>query len=125
MKSLIALLIALAPTVAHADKIYLHGGKDSRWNCADDPVVYIRKSGGRYTFSGACKLININGGKMTITIESVETLAVNGDNNHITVGTLDSVSINGSDNTITYRTAKSSDVKSDAIGSNNTLLHIK
>jgi hypothetical protein len=125
MKLLIPLLIALAPTVAHADKVYLRGGKDSRWNCADDPVVYIKKSNGRYTFSGACKLISINGGKATLTIESVETLAVNGDNNHVTVGTLDSISINGSDNTITYKTAKSGDVKSDALGSNNSLLHIK
>lgn len=120
MKMLAALLLALTPTLAHADKTILTG-KGVMWDCATDPVVYINHGNGHYKLSGACKSITLNGGKNTLTIESVETLAVNGGFNTITIGILDSVSINGSDNKITYKAAKSDKVKTDTLGADNTI----
>ena len=125
MKLLIPLLLALAPTVARADKVYLHVGKGNIWDCAIDPVIYIRHGNGHFVFKGACKAVTIEAGKVRLSIESVETLAVNGNNNDVTVGILDTLTINGSDNMVRYKTAKSGDVKSDAQGTGNTLLHIR
>lgn len=103
-----ALSLALfgAPSVAHADK---NLEKGSSWNCKKDPVVHIGNGDGKYTFTGACKVISVGGGGNTLTIESVDLLDVGGAENTITVGTVGTIDVGGADNKITWKKAKTGD----------------
>src|SRR5262249_40753317 len=103
MKTLIAWIIVLAPALAHADKSL---DKGSSWDCKKDPVVHIDNGDGTYTFTGACKLIDVGGGENTLKIESVDTLQIGGAENTITVGTVDTIDVGGNDNKITWKKAK-------------------
>ena len=106
MKLLVALLITVAPIAARADKALQ---KDGAWDCKKDPVVHIGNGDGKYKFTGPCKLIAVDGGENTLTIESVDTLEVGGAENKITVGTVGTIDVGGADNTITWRKARSGD----------------
>lgn len=106
MNKLACLLIALTPALATADKSFT---KSATWDCAKDPTVAINHGGGTYTFKGACKQINVNGGGVKLTVESVDTLNVNGGGCTATVGTLDVANINGAGNKLTWKKAKSGD----------------
>ena len=108
MLKTIALTLILAAPVALADKSFT-GGKGAAWDCAKDPNVNIAHGRGNYTFKGACKQINLNGGESTIAIESVDQLNVNGGKNTITVGEVDQINLVGAGNTITYKKGKSGD----------------
>ena len=103
MKKL-ALLLAftLVPFTAAAEKAYV-SGKGGTWDCTKDPIVSINHGRGKYTFKGACDVINLNGGQSTITVESVDT-----------------INVNGADNTITYKKGKTEDgVNVHVVGANN------
>ena len=110
MKIILALLLVstLAPSLARADKEF-ESGSGATWDCASDPTVNISHGGGSYTFKGACKQINVNGGSVTVVIESVEELNVNGASNKITVDAVDTISVNGAQNTIAWKKGKSGD----------------
>ena len=104
MKKL-ALLLALIPLTAAAEKAY-QNGKGGTWDCSKDPIVSINHGRGKYTFKGACDVINVNGGQTTITVASVDVINVNAAQNKITIGTVDSINVNGAQNTISYKKAK-------------------
>lgn len=117
----LALLIALVPLTAVAEKNYV-GGKGGTWDCAKDPVVNINHGKGRYTFKGECEEINVNGGHGTFTIESVGTLNVNAAKNTISIGAVDTINVNGADNTITYKKSKGDDgVTVNSVGTGNKI----
>ncbi len=121
MKQLVALLIMLAPLAAQADKNYM-GGKGATWDCKSDPVVNINHGKGVYTFKGACKEININGGENKVTIESVGTFNLNGGKSVIDIGAVDAIQVVGSDNKITYKKGLSVDAPAvNQTGSGNSV----
>jgi hypothetical protein len=106
MKNLVGLLIAFIPAFAHADKDLERSGT---WDCKKDPVAHIGNGAGKYTFIGNCKMIEVGGGKNTITIASVETLDVGGAGNTINVGTVGTIDVGGDGNKITWKKAKTGD----------------
>ena len=106
MRTLVTLVIALAPLAAHADK---NLEKSGAWDCKKDPVAFIGNGAGKYTFTGPCKTISVGGGENTLAIESVDTLDVGGAENTITVGTVGTINVGGADNTITWKKAKTGD----------------
>lgn len=123
MTKLIVFALALiAPSLALADKNYT-GGKGATWDCAKDPTVNINHGKGTYTFKGACKAININGGHNTLVIEIVESIDVNGASNVITAGSVDTININGADNKITWKKSKGAGDKPavTTLGQNNSV----
>jgi len=99
----IALLIALVPSVALADKSY-NSEQSATHDCNKDPVVSINASGGTFTLTGTCDKVGINGSSNTVTIESVKKLGVNGASNKADVGAAEKIGVAGSSNTITYKT---------------------
>ena len=123
MKKL-ALLLALIPVTAIADKNY-NGGKGAVWDCAKDPIVKINHGRGKYTFKGACETIYLNGGQSKLTIESVGTLHVNAAQNTISIGTVDSINLTGAQNKITYKKAKGDSVNVSDNGVGNSVAQTK
>ena len=121
MNKLALVLIVLAPALAHADKSFLTG-KGATWDCKADPVVNINHGRGNYTFKGACKTLNLNGGGNTIAIESVDTINVTGGSNTITAGEVGAINLVGSDNKVTWKKAKSGDKPATSVvGTNNKI----
>jgi len=100
----LAIMLALVPATAHADKIFADG-QGGTHDCADDPVVEINHGKGVYTFKGACTSINLNGGESKVTIAKVESINVNGASNKITIGELGELLVNGDKNSITWKKA--------------------
>jgi Protein of unknown function (DUF3060) len=120
MKGIIALALALAPTIAAAEKSFVGGQGD--WDCGKDPVVSITRGQGNYTFTGKCTTIAIQGGENKLKIESVDALKIVGGNNEITVDTIDSIKIVGAGNKLTWKKAKSGDKpKVSAVGGDNKI----
>ena len=120
-KLALVLGLAFVPFTATAEKNYM-GGKGGTWDCAKDPVVNINHGSGKYTFKGACETINLNGGKHTMTIESVGTLNVNSGKNTITIGTVGTINVVGANNVITYKAAKGGDeVSTNVVGTGNKI----
>ncbi|MBL0215947.1 MAG: DUF3060 domain-containing protein [Myxococcales bacterium] len=107
--------LALVPTVALADKDF-EDGTGATYDCAADPTVNISTGGGTYTFTGACKQINVNGGSVKITVAEVDELNVNGAGNTITADTVGAININGTKNKITWKKAKTG--KKPAVATN-------
>src|SRR5882672_10173629 len=119
MVKYIALIVALVPLAAHADKNYLKETGAS-WDCKNDPVVNITHGHGKYDFKGACKTITLNGGENTLNIDSVDEVNVTGAKNTVTLGTVDKINIVGSDNVVSYKKAKTGDKPAiAATGANN------
>lgn len=121
-----ALLFALvlAPTSALADVEF----EDSATHdCGADPVVNISKGGGTYTFTGACKQVNVNGSDVTVTIETVDELNVNGTKNKITAAAVGAINVNGTKNSIKWK-ATTTGKKKPAVavnGKGNAIAKIK
>ncbi len=126
MNKLVAIVLALSPALASAEKVFATE-KTGTWDCSKDASVVIKKSTGKYTFTGACKEITIDGGHLTVAIESVGTLTVNGSNSTITADNLDSGSVSGSNNKITWKKSGGAGGKAEisALGQNNTITQAK
>jgi len=108
MKKFVAIVVvALAPVTAFADKNIL--GASASHDCSSDPVVNIRHGKGTYTFKGACKTINVQGGGNTVTTETADELNIQGSDNTVNVGTLGSTNIVGTNNKVAFKKAKSGD----------------
>jgi hypothetical protein len=121
MKLLVALLIALAPLAAHADKTFA-GTSSGQWDCAKEPSVHILHGAGNYVFKGSCKRITVEGGDNRLVIEAVDALQIVGAGNIIDVGTLDTAHIIGANNTLTWRKARAGDQpRISAIGADNKI----
>jgi len=108
MTRLTILLLVLTPALALADKNYT-GGKGATWDCAKDPTVNINHGKGTYTFKGACKEINVNGGENKLTIAEVDTLNINGGKNTVDIGEIETLNVVGAGNTIRWKKTKSGD----------------
>ena len=100
MTRLTLLLLLLAPAAAAKS---FNGGKGATVDCSKDPEVDINHGNGTYTFKGACKAINVNGGANKLAIESVVALNINGAKNTIDVGAVDTITVIGAGNAITYK----------------------
>jgi len=121
MKTLVTLIIVLAPVLAQADKTYT-GGKGATWDCAKDATVLINHGRGTYTFKGACKSIKINGGENKLTIAEVDTLDVTGAKNTINVGEVETINIVGAGNAINWKKTKSGDKPAiNTVGTGNNI----
>jgi hypothetical protein len=107
MKTIVWLLLIVAPALAVADKSL---DKGTTWDCKKDPVVTIGTGAGKYVFKGACTRILLGGGQNKLDIESVATLDVGGGVNTIAVGTVDTLNVGGANNTITVGTVGTIDV---------------
>ena len=115
IKSSAVLLLVLAPLTAFADKNFQEG-TGATYDCGEDPVVNVVHGGGTYTFTGACTEVNLNGGKLVVTIADVGTLNVNGASNKITLTEVGAININGAKNKVTWKKAKTG--KKPAVATN-------
>jgi hypothetical protein len=106
MKRFVVLCSLLAAPAVHADKNYL-SGKGGSWDCGKDPVVNINHGSGTFTFTGACKQINLNGGSTKLTVASADEINVSGGSNTVTIDEVGTLNVNGANNTVTWKKAKS------------------
>lgn len=120
MKTWIALLIAITPMTAHADKQFTKG-TGTTWDCRKEPRVDIDHGLGTYKFTGKCATINVKGSENKVTVESVDNLTINGSKNTVEIGTVDTVSVTGGDNKVTYQAAKSGNLTANTMGAENTI----
>ncbi len=120
------LVIALAPAVAYADKDLSTPEDGTTWDCGTDPKVNVNYAEGSFTFTGTCEEVNVNGAKVTVKAENVDTLNVNGDKNKISTLILGAVNINGTSNKVTYKKAKTGKKpKVAAVGKGNGVTKVK
>jgi hypothetical protein len=101
MKLIVVLLVALAPSLAVADKSYVDG-HGATWDCAKDATVSILANGGSYTFKGTCKHVSISGNKNKVSIDKVAVLDVSGNENKVTATAAGEIDAAGNHNTVTY-----------------------
>lgn len=100
-----AFALAITPSLALADKDFL-GTDGGSHDCTEDATVNINNGSGTYTLTGACKQVNLNGGKLTVSIADVDELNINGAGNTITVDAVGAIHINGAKNKVTWKKAK-------------------
>lgn len=105
LKTILFLSLVL-PATAFADKNLAEPTDGDTWDCASDPVVNVNYGKGKFTFTGACTEVNVNGGNVKLTIASTETLNINGAKNVAAVTELGAVNINGASNKVTWKKAK-------------------
>jgi hypothetical protein len=103
LASLIALAIALVPSIALADRTINDYGVTATIDCAKDPEVSINGAGGTITLTGKCKKISISGGTNTVKIESASHLSVSGADNTVDVGEAEKISVSGASNRVSYK----------------------
>lgn len=103
-RALVSVLMVCATHVAIADKHY-NEGKGGTWDCAKDGVVTIEANAGKYTFTGTCKSISINGNSNKVTIETTATLSVNGNTNNVTAKSADALLVPGNENVVIVKKA--------------------
>lgn len=106
MTRLAALLIAVTPTLALADKDF-GGGSGATYDCSEDPIVNVNHDSGTYTFTGACKEIHLNGSDLHVRIESTDSVAVNGGGTVVKVLEVDEILVNGRNNNVRWTRGKS------------------
>lgn len=120
MKRLVISFVLMIPSVAAADKNFM-GGNGSH-DCGKDPVVNINTGSGTFTLTGACKVVNVNGGDNKITAASIGTLNVNGATNTADCDDLGGANVTGSDNKVSYKKAQKGDKPGwRALGTGNSL----
>ena len=119
-------LAVLAPVAAYADKDLAEPSDGTTWDCAGDPIVNVNYGAGSFTFTGTCTEINVNGAKVKIKAENVDTLNVNGDSNVVSTVVLGATNINGTKNKVTYKKAKTGKKpKVAAVGRGNGVTKVK
>jgi hypothetical protein len=124
MRSVLAVLLALLPATARAERSYT-SEKAVTHDCTKEPEVAIAGGGGGYTLTGPCTKLTVNGNGNTIKAESVAKVTVAGSKNTVEVDAVDRLSASGNDNTITYKRGVTGKPKVAAIGSNNKLNQVK
>jgi len=97
--------LALAPSVASADKDFAEG-RGATFDCGEDDSVNILHDGGTYVLTGACRQVNIEGSNVRLTIADVDQLSINGNGNIIKASAVGTVLINGNKNNVRWKTAK-------------------
>ena len=66
---LLAMVLALVPSAAHAEKVFKKATNET-WDCATDPVVRISQDKGTFGLLGECKRVTVSGKKNVVTIMS-------------------------------------------------------
>jgi microcystin-dependent protein len=123
---LVALPALLWSAAARAERIYDQADGEVAHDCATEPEVVINGSTARYTFTGACTSIAVNGAENKLAIESVKALAVTGASNQVAVVAADTISVTGSSNKVTYKKPVSAKkVKVASTGVANKVAKIK
>lgn len=122
-----ALLVVMAlSTAAYADKDLAEPGDGTTWDCGSDPIVNVNYGEASFTFTGTCTEVNVNGAKVTIKAENIDTLNINGDTNKVALHTLGATNINGTKNKVTYKKAKAGKKpKVAAVGRGNAVTKVK
>lgn len=121
MKSLaFALVLALAPTVAHGEKVFKKGTNET-WDCATDPVVRISQDKGTFGFLGECKRITVSGKKNVVSIASATKVVVSGTGNFVQIEEAGTIAVSGKGNQITWAKAKTGDKPKITKGRGNTV----
>jgi len=122
VKTLVSLLLLLAPTLASADKV----ASSTMVDCAKEPSYQITNGAGSYTFTGTCTKILVAGGENHLTIENVKELVVAGSENTIDVGGADKIAISGGDNKVRYKKGLTgAKPKVSIVGTHSTAEQIK
>jgi hypothetical protein len=103
---IVTVLLSAMPAAAIADKDFTEGPGET-WDCATDPNVNINHAKGKYTLTGDCKTIAINGDGNTVAVATAEEVNVNGATNKVTVGTVATINVNGVSNKVTWKKASS------------------
>ena len=106
MLKLAALLVAVTPAIALADKDFTEGSGAS-YDCSEDPIVNINHDSGSYTLTGTCSEIHLNGGNLHVTIAETKQLAINGDGNVVKIHTVGEILVNGGNNNVRWKHARS------------------
>ena len=101
MKRLLAVLLALAPATAHADRIS-EAPAVVAIDCTTTKTVTITNGSGRYAITGACDKVAVSGGMNTIAIAAAKNLSISGSKNEITIDKVDKIAAIGSNNRVTY-----------------------
>jgi len=123
---LAALLLALVPATALADRIYNSSSdKGVTHDCAKDPEVIINAGEGSYTFTGKCTKILLNGSDNKLKADSVLKLVVSGSKNTVDVEAVDKGTLTGNDNVLNYKRGVTGKPKLAATGANNKLNEVK
>ena len=116
----IALLIALLPAVAHADKVFKKAENET-WDCATDPNVKITQDKGTFGFLGECKRITVVGKKNVLSIASATKVVVGGSGNLVQIDEVDTIAVSGKNNQITWGKAKKGDKPKITKGKGNSV----
>jgi hypothetical protein len=104
----LALLLALLPAVAHADKTFTKGSGET-WDCAKDAVVTIKTAKATFGLLGNCKRVTVVGGKNAVSVISTAKLVVTGSGNMVDVEQVDAIVVGGARNTVTWKRAGNGD----------------
>jgi Protein of unknown function (DUF3060) len=116
----VVLVVALAPAVVHAEKVFKKATNET-WDCATDPVVRISQDKGTFGFLGECKRITVSGKKNVVSIASSAKLVVSGTGNFVQVDEVNTIAVSGRGNQITWAKAKSGDAPKITKGRGNTV----
>jgi len=116
----LAVALALAPTVARAEKVFKKATNET-WDCATDPVVRISQDKGTFGFLGECKRISVSGKKNVVSIASATKLTVSGTGNFIQIDDVGTIAVSGRGNQITWAKAKTGDKPKITKGKGNTV----
>jgi hypothetical protein len=122
---LLALIVALVPSVVRAEKVFKKATGNETWDCATDPVVRIRQDKGTFGLLGDCKRVTVTGKKNVVTVTSTTKLAVSGTGNFIQVDDVSAIAVSGRSNQITWAKAKSGDKPTITKSKGNTVDHKK
>ena len=106
---LLALILALVPSVARAEKVFKKATGNETWDCATDPVVRITQDKGTFGLLGECKRVTVSGKKNVVTVMSTTKLAVSGSSNLVQVEDVGTIAVSGRSNQITWAKAKTGD----------------
>jgi hypothetical protein len=116
----LALVLVLAPAIAHAEKVFKKSESET-WDCATDPVVRISQDKGTFGFLGECKRITVSGKKNVVSVASAAKLVVSGTGNFIQIDEVNTIAVSGRGNQITWAKAKTGDKPKITKGRGNTV----
>lgn len=104
----VALVLALLPAAAHADKTFSKGTGET-WDCAKEAIVTIKTSKATFGLLGECKRVTVTGGKNAVSVMTTAKLVVSGADNRVDVEQVDAIVVGGARNTVMWKRAGSGD----------------
>jgi len=116
----LALVLAVAPSVAHGEKVFKKAENET-WDCANDPVVRISQDKGTFGFLGECKRITVSGKKNVLSIASATKVVVSGTGNLVQIEEAGTIAVSGRGNQITWAKAKTGDKPKITKGRGNSV----